>query len=281
MNQAMEKSTDTFLTMKDGTPLYYKEEIPENMKAMVIFVHGVGEHSGRYQYLAGKLYNAGYGILRFDLRGHGKSGGPRGFADTITRFSDDILLFYDKVKESFPDLPVYTLGHSMGSFISVVFAITHPGRLQGQILSGLPAIVLPLPEIRKMKLLPYKLFPMIRIGNSLGDRLSRDPEIFEKYRTDPLNLKKGTIKMTGVMFLEGPEWLSGHVKEYNLPCLLLHGGDDRIVTPASSEWFYSGISSSEKQRKVYPGLFHEIFNEPEKDLVIGDVLSWLDSKCNR
>lgn len=278
MKTELTEGQNAFLTMKDGTRLYYKMDIIIKMKAIIVIVHGVCEHSGRYQYLTESINRAGYGVIRFDLRGHGKSFGERGFASSFLEFSNDVHEIVNKVKQDIPSIPVYMLGHSMGAFISTVYAIQYPNEIQGQILSGLPAIVLPLPSIKLLKMLPYNVFPMIRAGNDLGKVVSRDPAVVENYIKDPLNLKKSTIKMSGEVFIKGPAWLASHIGEYNLPCLLLHGGSDLIVTPESSKWFFENISSVDKARKVYQELYHEIFNEKERDEVIADVIDWLDKE---
>ncbi len=278
MSLELKERPESFLAMKDKTNLFYKQDFPEKMKAVLVIVHGVCEHCGRYQYLAERLYAAGYGVMRFDLRGHGKSGGKRGFVSSYLEFSQDVHEFVLKANKEAPNIPVYMLGHSMGAFISVAYAILYPHEIKGQILSGLPAIILPLPSIRLLQRLPYNLLPMLRAGNDLGKVVSRDPAVVKDYIEDPLNLKKSTIKMSGEMFLKGPAWLALNIKEYGLPCLLLHGGSDLIVTPASSQWFFDKIASTDKQRKVYPELYHEIYNEKERDEVISDTIAWLDAK---
>ena len=281
MSTESNKNKDTFLMMKDKTNLFYRQDFPEKMKAVLVIVHGVCEHCGRYQYLAERLGEAGYGVIRFDLRGHGKSEGKRGFASTYLEFSQDAREFVLKAKQEAPGMPVYMLGHSMGSFISAAYGILYPDEIKGQVLSGLPATELPLPTIRLLKHLPYNLLPMIQAGNDLGKIVSRDPAVVKAYIEDPLNLKKATIKMSGEMFIKGPVWMAEHIKEYKYPCLLLHGGADMIVAPSSSEWFFNSISSSDKQRKVYPELYHEIYNEKERDEVIADTISWLDAQTGK
>ena len=278
-------NTDTVVTqiqsvaMRDNVPLYVKRAMLPEMKAVIVIVHGVCEHSERYDYLTSALNNAGYSVVRFDLRGHGKSGGERGYAESYREFSDDLNEIISAVKEDLPDIPVYILGHSMGAFISALYEIMYPDCIKGQILSGIPAIELPLSDIKLLKNLPYNKFPKINAANKLAKLVSRDIKVVENYLNDPLNLKKSTIKMSAEMFLKGPEFMSSHINEYKAPCLILHGQDDKIVTEKSSEWFFGNISSTDKTRKLYPELYHEIFNEPQKDAVISDLISWLEERA--
>ena len=280
MSTDTKESKDMYLAMKDGTDLFYHQEFPQKMKAVVVFVHGVNEHCGRYEYLAGRMNSAGYGVIRFDLRGHGRSGGERAYASSFLQFTQDVEEFVLMAKKDAPDIPVFMLGHSMGAFISATYGIQYPDEIKGQVLSGLPATVLPLPTIKLLKIMPYNRFPMLRANAGVADTISRDPAVVQKYKDDPLIMKQSTIKMASEMFLKGPAWLAEHIGEYRLPCLLLHGGADVIVTPAASEWFFNAIPSADKQRKVYPDLYHEIFNEKERDEVIADAISWLDARVS-
>jgi acylglycerol lipase len=269
---------ESAITLRDDVVMYYRAQIPKGMKALVIFVHGVCEHSGRYAHLAEKMLDAGFGVIRLDLRGHGRSGGIRGYVSSYHEYSDDLSELIKQLRKEFTQEPFYMLGHSMGALISVLYELAYPGTLKGQILSGLPATELPLPSIKLLKKLPYEKFPKIRVANDLGKLVSRDPEVISDYQKDPMNLKKQTIKMSAEMFIKAPEYIMDHVWEYTLPCLILHGEGDRIVDPASSLWFSEHIMSEDKARIVYPKLYHEIFNEKEKDDVIADAIAWLEDR---
>jgi len=268
------------IKMRDKVPLFVKKITVPQMKAIITIVHGVCEHNERYDYLTSILNDEGYSVVRFDLRGHGKSGGERGYSKNYHEFSDDLNEIISIIKKDFPDIPIFVLGHSMGAFISALYEILYPEQIRGQILSGIPATELPLSDIKLLKLLPYNKFPKINAKNKLAKLVSRDMGVVNDYMSDPLNLKKSTIKMSGEMFLKGPSFISEHIDEYKAPCLILHGREDKIVTEKASEWFYKNISSEDKTRKVYPDLFHEILNEPEKDLVINDILKWLEKRLN-
>jgi len=266
------------LSAQDGVSLFYQMDVPEQPKAIFIFVHGVCEHCGRYQYLTEKFNSFGYGVYRFDLRGHGQSEGARGFVKSYMDYIEDTHLLVTRAHKEYPALPVYMLGHSMGGFITAAYGIQYPDTLSGQILSGTPAIELPLKDVQLLKKLPFELLQRLRVGNKLGAVVSRDPEVVKAYGEDPLNLKKSTLKMSGEMFLKGPKWMAENIKNYRYPCLILHGGEDKIVTPEASKWLFSHIGSEDKELKIYEGLYHEIFNEQERDTVIEDVHTWMEKR---
>lgn len=266
------------LAAADGVSLFWQKDIPQQPRGIFIFVHGVCEHCGRYQYLTEKFNGFGYGVYRYDLRGHGQSEGRRGFVPACLDFAADTHLLVQKAQEDFPALPVFMLGHSMGAFITLTYGIQHPDTLAGQILSGAPAIELPLKDVQLLKKLPVGLLGRLQVGNKLGAVVSRDPLVVKAYGEDPLNLKKSTVHMASEMFIKGPKWLAENIEGYRYPCLILHGGEDKIVTPEASRWLFGHIGSQDKEMKIYDGLYHEIFNEQERDAVMEDAHAWIEKR---
>ena len=124
----------------DGTELFYRKDVPEKPKAIVVIVHGLCEHSGRYDYVTEKFNEKGLGVYRFDNRGHGKSGGDRGYVEDFQHFFDDADKIVELALKEQKDLPVFMLGHSMGGFIAAGYGMKYPGKLRGQIFSG-PALL--------------------------------------------------------------------------------------------------------------------------------------------
>lgn len=275
---SMDLAKSSAVTLSDKTSLFVKKFIIRPHKALVYIVHGVCEHNERYDYLTEKLLEGGYSVIRHDLRGHGKSGGEKGYVSSHRRYSDDLKEIIEKTKEESRKNKIFVIGHSMGAFISAYCSILYKNTADGQILSGIPATLLPLKDIKLLRRLPYNIFPKVKTKNSLADKVSSDKKVVENYKNDPLNLKSTTLKLSAEMFIKGPECLAENIGEYSVPCLLLHGGDDKIVTPDSSLWFYKNINSVDKKRKLYPGLYHEILNEPRRDNVIEDILKWLDER---
>lgn len=271
-------SSEGTIQAKDGTKIFFSRNSPPQPKAIVIIIHGVSEHSGRYAYIAKCLNKFGYGVYRFDNRGHGRSGGERGYVRNFMDFVEDVDLIVSLAHDENILLPLFMLGHSMGGFIATAYGITHPDQLNGQILTGPAVIELPIYSLKLLKLLPYNLLPKLRVKNKLSKIACRDLTVVENYQTDHLNLRTTTLKMSGEMFIKGPVWLQSNIKKYTLPCFILHGGEDLIVTPKSSKWLYDNISSKDKVRKVYSGLYHEILNEQEKDIVLTDIDAWIEKR---
>lgn len=263
----------------DGIELSYKKSLVEKPKAVLVVVHGLCEHLGRYNYFTEKLNDFGYSVYRFDNRGHGKSGGERGYVDNFQYFFDDADLFVDMAKSENKGIPAFMFGHSMGGFITAGYGMKYQNKLKGQILSGAAVIDLPAFEAIESKGDFFDKHPFEKVPNALSNLISRDPEVVKAYDEDPLVLKETNIKLLGEAFVKGPIWIENNVKEYNYPCLILHGGNDQIVINEASKWLYKNISSKDKSLKIYPECYHEILNEKdEKDSVIEDIHNWIEER---
>lgn len=256
--------------------LFHIKDMPDNPKAIIVLVHGLAEHCGRYDYVVQKLNEFGYGVYRFDNRGHGRSGGKRGYLDDFHLFIDDADLFVDRAKSENPGLPVFMLGHSMGGFITAGYGCKCPGKLEGQVFSG--PVIIELAIFDPLKEMDVVNAPETPIPNSLSALICRDQEVVKDYENDPLVLKETTLKLLTNVFLEGVSWLGENLKNYDYPCLILHGGDDQIVDKASAEYLYENIAVTDKTLKIYKNLYHEILNEAEKDQVLADIKNWMDER---
>jgi acylglycerol lipase len=260
----------------DGIELYYAKDIPENPRAIIVIVHGVSEHLGRYEYLKDKLNSFGYGVYRFDNRGHGKSGGERGDILDFNELIEDADTIVNISKGENMDLPIFMLGHSMGGFITAAYGVKYPGKVNGQILSGAATNKMPFSLTLKSIKFPYILKG--KVPNLLSKLICRDPEVVKKYEDDPLVLKETTLRFNTQFVYKGISWLIKSMPSYVYPCLILHGSDDRIVPKRCSQSFYDAIASKDKTLKFYEGFYHEIFSEKEKDTVIEDVHEWIEGR---
>ncbi|WMJ79172.1 alpha/beta hydrolase [Clostridium sp. MB40-C1] len=274
MGKLIEEKLKSF----DETELYYREDLPDKMKAVIIIVHGLCEHLGRYDYVTQKFNAFGYGVYRFDNRGHGRSGGERGYVENFMNFIEDTDRIIELCSKENPDVPLFMLGHSMGGYISAAYGSKYKEKLKGQILLGAAVIELPIfQQLKEGRL--FETSPREKSPNVLSKLICRDPMVVKEYENDPLVLKETTFKLLGEIFVNGVKWLNSNIKNYTYPCLILHGEKDEIVINEASKWMYSNIPSTDKTLKVYDKCYHEILNEKEeKDLIIGDIHNWIEDR---
>lgn len=259
-----------------GERIYSEKHTADAPKAVITIVHGLGEHIGRYHYFIEKLNEAGFSVYGLDLYGHGQSGGLRGYLDDFQRFVDEAIYLIDYAKSENPDIPCFLFGHSMGGCIASTVGEQTDNLVDGIILSGACTDVPPsAAKLQGVIKILSKIAPKAKLGNSLGQFVSRDKDVVENYNTDPLNLKKLTFSLYNQFCVIGANNSRDNAPEFSYPVYILHGTDDKLADPKASENFYKNCSSQDKTLKMYDGLYHEILNEPEKDEVIADIISWL------
>lgn len=279
----MTNHKEGYIKSYDGTELYYTKDMVENPKAIIVIVHGFAEHLGRYDYVTNRLNDKGYGVYRFDNRGHGKTKGEKGHIESYENFILDTDYIVDMAKKENQEIPIYMLGHSMGGFITATYGIKYKDKLQGQILSG--AATIRAPEVKGIKGSAFKLLskiaPKIRIKNPISNSLCSNESVVENYISDSLNLKDATLKFYVEFLINGVDWLNKNMESYEYPCLILHGSEDKIVSKEASINLHSKIKSKDKKIIIYEGLYHEIMNEKIKDKVIDDIVCWLDERTSQ
>ena len=266
----------------EGLELYYQRWRPEGEpKAALAIVHGLGEHSGRYGNVVDWFAPKGYAVYAFDLRGFGRSPGPRGYINEWAEFREDVKAFLELVHEQEPSQAVFLLGHSMGGLIVLEYVLHHPEGLAGVIASG-PALAVDIPPLLMMlsKVLSG-ILPRFAFDTKLdATAISRDPAVVEAYVNDPLVHSLGTPRF-GVEFPRAIEWTQAHAAEIKIPCLIVHGGADRLVPPEGSRIFYENMTSADKERQVYEGYYHEVFNDVGKEKVLAAVEAWVGERLPR
>ena len=240
-------------------------------QASVVICHGYAEHGGRYEAVASRLAQQGLAVWAIDLRGHGASGGERASVIDVALLVDDVLVVLDRAHAARPALPVFLIGHSMGGLVSTALAIDHRDRLRGLVLSGAavgdPAGIEPLLELDPL--------PEVVLSSEL---LSRDPKVGEDYDRDPLNYRGPFRRETLRALTSGARRVRERFAALRLPLLVLHGGDDQIVPAAASEDLFAGAGSSDKELGIYPGLRHEILNEPEGPEITDRIGAWIRAR---
>ncbi|HHC08067.1 MAG TPA: alpha/beta hydrolase [Actinobacteria bacterium] len=259
---------------KDGTVLFTRRWPASEPRATILVVHGLGEHSGRYRHVGSRFAAAGYETVAFDLRGHGRSGGPRVDVDDFRRYLEDLDAVHRAEVE--PDERPWVLyGHSMGGLIAVGRLVDDAARPAAAVLSA-PALSAEVaPPLRAAAAILGRFAGGIRFPSDIrGDQLSRDPAVGEAYFADPLVETKVTARFGRALFAEQAR-LAAHYERIDVPTLVLHGADDELVRPEAS----APLAAVETvERKLYPGLRHEPHNEPEGPEVLDDVVAWLDAQ---
>ncbi|MBN2047699.1 MAG: lysophospholipase [Anaerolineaceae bacterium] len=270
-----------FFNGHDGIQLYEQVWTPDNTEAIgghVAIVHGYAEHSGRYADTAAFFASRGYMVSALDHRAHGKSAGQDTYIDDFDDFIEDMDIFIQRVKQRSGNKPVYILGHSMGGLISTDYVIQKQPSVNGVILSG--AMLKMGDDISPMLVgvttFLGKVLPKMKTIKLDGTAVSRDPEVVAKYDSDPLNYRGGVPARTASQMNRAVNYVNAHFEAFTLPVLVLYGTKDRLVNSAGSEAFFQRAKSDNKMLKPYEGLYHEIMNEPEKEMVWSDILNWIE-----
>jgi len=263
---------------KDGVTLFKQSWLPkEEVKAVILLVHGFGEHSSRYEHVAEFLTSKGFGIETFDLRGHGKSDGRRAFVNSFDEYLSDLDVFYTEVKKQYPQTPLFLYGHSMGATISALYIITRSPNINGLLISGISlktgADISPM--LIKMSSIVGKYAPKMKTTKLDEHSISRDPVVVKNYNEDPLNYREGIPARTGLEMLTAMQRIQVQMDKIKLPVLIMYGSSDKLCNPEGSIELFEAVSSEDKTLKMYPGFYHEIHNDPEKQRVFEDVAGWI------
>jgi alpha-beta hydrolase superfamily lysophospholipase len=264
-----------------GQSIYYRYWVPDDaLRGVILLVHGAGEHGDRYAYFAQRCCDVGLAVAALDHAGHGKSDGDYGHMERFQDHLDNLDAFRQQVAQAFPGQPLVLVGHSMGGLISACYLLEHQAHFAACVLSG-PAI--------KTELEPgFVQTALIRLLSALAPRMgvlqldaggvSRDPAVVEAYQQDP-RINHGKMSARFVSELFGAMGrIQAEAASIELPLLIMHGESDVMTAPSGSQFLHDRVSSTDKALKLYPGLYHEIFNEPERDTVIDDLLGWLDTR---
>lgn len=257
----------------DGTELFRREWEPSgSIRSTILLVHGLGEHSGRYEHVAAMLNARGHAVIAPDLRGFGRCGGKRAHLADWDHYLDDLAAEHESARAR--GRPLVLLGHSMGGLVALSYALHRPP--PDLLVLSAPALVNNLPRSKQIAARVLgALLPRVRARNGLrGDQLSTDPTVGERYFTDPLVLQHTTLGL-GRRALAAADDCRKRLFELTVPTLVLHGGDDPIIPLRASEPL-AAVAGVE--RVVMPGLRHEIFNEGGGVAATQLVTDWLDRR---
>ncbi len=258
--------------------IYYQYWLPDgDPRAVLLISHGLAEHSGRYATLVGYFVPRGYAVYALDHIGHGRSGGRRVYVDRFEDFTDVLGRYLGMVREWQPGKPVFLVGHSMGALIGGMFLIQRQTELAGAILSGVPFKIPDnvSPITVALSWILSRLTPGLGLAGLNIQGISRDPAVVHAYVSDPLVYTGKTTARLAHELLQAIRRLRSAAAGITIPLLILQGGADVLVDPDGARAMYEEVGSAVKELKVYDGLYHEIYHEPEHALVLRDVESWL------
>lgn len=262
-----------------GIDLYAQAWLPGIApRAVIVVSHGLAEHGGRYETLAGELVRREYAVYAVDHRGHGRSSGPRANIDRFAHLVADFCAFTGRCADQHLDTPVFMLGHSMGGAVAFASALRLQHMLRGLVLSA-PALATDqaVPPLQEMfvRLLSV-VAPNTGALTLPADAVSRDPAVVAQYAADPLVHHKAIPARTLVELLGAMQGFPASAPDLRLPTLVLHGTADKLVPLAATRLVYQAFGTRDCVVKLYDGLYHEVFNEPERDKVTADLLRWLE-----
>jgi len=248
-------------------------------RATIVLVHGFAEHTGRYEHFAAHFASHGITTYALDLPGHGRSEGERHIIRSFGPHLSAIRQFLADARKREPGLPVFLIGHSMGGMLVTLLVVTSGADVRGVVLSG-PA--LPhggnLSLAAKVMAAIAKVAPWLPLQRLSSSAVSRNPEVVAAYENDPL-VYRGRMRMGTIgAFVRAAGRIESDSDRFALPLFIAHGSEDQLAAPAGSELLMARATSTDKTLKIYDGLFHEVFNEPEQDKVLTDVSTWIEAR---
>ena len=258
--------------------LYTKDYIVKNAKANLLIVHGLHEHCERYHHVAKSLNDIGVNVFTFDLRGHGKSGGPKNIIKDIDEYRQDVENVYRSIPK---DKPFFILGHSMGGLIVFHFLMFQERTdIAGVIFSGsaleVGEDITPM-TIKVVKVIG-KILPGLKTEKLNPENITRDKHEVELYKTDPLITRHGAKAGLGLALINAIHDAKEMFKDFHFPVLIMHGGDDKITNPKGSVALYENCASQDKTLQLWQGAFHQIFNELNKKEVLTFMNNWISAR---
>ncbi|WP_328392058.1 alpha/beta hydrolase [Nocardia sp. NBC_00416] len=265
-----------------GNRISTRSWIPDvAVRGVIVLVHGVAEHSGRYDYVARTFAAAGFAVHALDHVGHGESAdaGTRANIGSVDNAADNVAALLDLAREEHPGAPAFVVGHSMGALITLYLATRAPLEVAGVVVSAPPLIIdAGNPAQRLLAPVLTRLAPNLGVLKLDSSQISRDPAVVTAYDDDPLVFRGKLPARTATEILTAAATVLDRLPRLRVPTLALHGTADVIAAPASTDRIEQHAGTTDLTVRRYDGLYHEIFNEPERDRVLADVVAWLDAR---
>ncbi len=262
-----------------GVRIVYDVWTPDRTPSgVVVLCHGYAEHARRYDHVAQRFGEAGLLTYALDLRGHGRSGGKRVYLKDMSEYTGDFRTLVGIATAEHPDLNRVVIGHSMGGGVVFAYGVDHPGDYAAMVLSG-PAVYAQ-DSVSSVMITVAKvvgsILPGLPVEQLPTDAVSRDPDVVAAYMADPMvhhgKLPAGIAKALLAVGASMPQ----RAAALTAPLLIVHGGQDKLIPVEGSRHLLECVGPIDANLKVYPELYHEVFNEPERALVLDDVVSWIE-----
>jgi len=264
--------------------LYAQRWLPEvSPRAVVVIVHGIGDHSGRYMNIVNHLVSNEYGVYGYDLRGHGNSPGQRGHIDSWMEYRIDLLNFINVIRAQRSSPVIFLMGHSMGALIALDFIIRENEQIAGAIISGAPIEPVGVAKPFKVALarILSRIYPGFQIDLGLDiDAISRKPSVVQSYKDDPLVHGKISARW-GTEVLSALESVKMSSESIATPLLMIHGEADRLNSAEGAKKFFDRIQTRDKEFISYPGSYHELHNDQDSEVMLNDLLGWINRHNER
>ena len=264
----------------DGLSLYYQAWLPDaaRHRAVLVNLHGLGDHSGLYPTLASHFPSRGIALYAYDVRGHGRSPGQRAYLRGWHEYRADLHAFLGLVREREGDLPLFVLGNSLGGLVVLEYALQYPKVVDG-VIAAAPALghVGVPPLFMALGRLMSRIWPRfsLEVGMDLSG-LARDPEVVKTLVTDPLFHRRGTARLSTEVTAAVARVQAG-AADLATPLLMLHGSADRMVLPDGSRRFFARVRHPDRQFREYPGAYHALFADLNREEVLADLERWIDA----
>lgn len=271
---------EAFMTNSRGFQLHYRQWIPDSVKAGVLFAHGIGEHSGRYDQIAHYFCDRQIAFYALDHQGHGRSDGKRGHIQEFKNYILDLENFRQLLQPTQGDAPLYLMGHSMGGLIAFRYLIDYQQNITGAVFSA-PSlkIKMQIPAWKNLMALALARFaPSLTVKNGINaDLLTHDEKIVDLYRNDPLVHPFISLSLYFDM-IDAGEYCIQKAEHITCPVLFLFGGNDEITDIDATRQAFEKIRSEDKQLCVLDEKYHEILNELNKKEIFAAILDWFESR---
>ena len=258
--------------------LFYQGHLPAGRpKAVLLIIHGLAEHGGRYMNVVNYFVPKGYAIYSFDQRGHGQSEGIRGYVEKFSYYIADFRTFFNLIRSKHPSDRFFIVGHSVGGTVAITYSLDHQNEFDGLILSG--ATIKPGSSLSSIKIALARLLSLImpKLGIDVIDAsaISQDKSVIDAYINDPLVYRGKIRARLGAELIKVMQSLPSQMPRICKPILILSGTNDRLSNSEGSQLLFERISSRDKTLKLYDGFYHEIFNELGHRQVFSDIENWL------